>query len=37
MGGRTTFGHFLFSPAKRKFATEGWNFRTRNSGPAFQY
>ena len=31
------FGHFLFSLAKRRFVTEGWNFRTRNSVPAFQY
>jgi hypothetical protein len=37
MGGRTMFGHFLFSLAKRRFVTEGWNFRTRNSGRAFQY
>ena len=31
------FGRLLFSRAKRKFVTEGWNFRTRNSVPAFQY
>jgi hypothetical protein len=27
----------LFSRAKRRFVTEGWNFRTRNSAPAFLY
>ena len=31
------FARFLFSLAKRRFVTEGWNFRTRNSAPAFQY
>ena len=31
------FGRLLFSRAKRKFVTEGWNFRTRNSVRAFQY
>ncbi len=27
------FGHLQFSLAKRRFVTEGWNFRTRNSVP----
>jgi hypothetical protein len=36
-GRRTMSGHFLFSQAKSRFVTEGWNFRTRNSVPAFQY
>ena len=31
------FDRYRFSRAKRKFVTEGWNFRTRNSSRAFQY
>jgi hypothetical protein len=31
------FDRLLFSRARRKFATEGWNFRTRDSVRAFQY
>jgi hypothetical protein len=30
MDGRITRGRFLFNLAKRKFVTEGSNFRTRN-------
>ncbi len=28
------FGRLLFNLAKRRFVTEGWNFRTPNSIPA---
>lgn len=31
------FDRLLFNLAKRRFVTEGWNFRTRSSAPAYQY